>query len=291
MTKTMESKSKKTLRGRSVTTWRFILLGPSGGWTRLFRTVPSVTCCEADKIQDVLSQASRGSVWISPGAGTTDELLRNLTLLWTVHHGRPSHIGHILMLEPPRVRVLPILHSLFEEVIGEAPAFRMLPLDQLADVFSAPEEEARNVFIGGAVDVTSGTLALVRGNLERISVPLAMFRPSGTTRPDFRRFELDDYGHTIRFGEYEAAADAVLYELDSDYRKRIDKKRRAEEKGFGPSLRRLRLQKGLARDRFPGVAAKTIARLERGEVAKPQGRTLRTIAEALEVEPDQIETF
>jgi len=287
----MESKSKKTLRGRSVTTWRFILLDPSEGWTRLFRVVPSVTCCEADKIQNVLPQASRDSVWISPGSGTTDELLRNLTLLCSVYHGRPSHLGRILMLEPPRLRALPILHSLFEEVIGEAPAFRMLPHYQLADVFSAPEDEARNLFIGGVVDVTSGTLALVRGNLERISAPLAMFRPSGTTRPDFRRFELDDYGHTIRFGEYEAAADAILYELDLDYRKRINDKRRAEEKGFGPSLRRLRIQKGLARDGFPGITAKTIARLERGEVAKPQGKTLRTIAEVLGVEPDQIETF
>jgi hypothetical protein len=103
--------------------------------------------------------------------------------------------------------------------------------------------------------------------------------------------DLDDHGHTIRFGEYEAATDAILYERDADYRKRVNAKRRADEKGFGPSLRRLRIQKGLAQDKFPGIAAKTIARLERNEVVKPQDRTLHVIADVLGVEPDQIETF
>lgn len=200
-------------------------------------------------------------------------------------------MGGILMLEPPRPRILPVLYILFDKVIGEAPCFKMLPHDQLADVLVAPKEEARDLFVGGVVDVPSGTLALVRGDLERVSVPLTMFRPSGRMQPDFRRLELDDYGHTIRFGEYEAAADAILYEVDADFRKRLIAKRRTDEKGFGPSLRRLRIQKGLTQDSFPGVAAKTIARLERGEVQAPHGKTLRIIAKTLDVEPDQIKTF
>jgi hypothetical protein len=273
------------------TTARFILLGPGDGLRRQFRGFHSAAYCEAGKIRDVLPLASRNSLWISPGARTTDKLLRGLAECCAARPGRRSSIGSIFMLEPPRSRVVPILHGLFDKVIGESPSFKMLPHDQLADVLSAPEEEARDLFVGGIEDVTSGTLALVRGNLERLNVPLAVFRPSGRTRPDFRRFELDDYGQTIRFGRYEAAADAILYEVDADYRKRLHARSRAEEKGFGPSLRRLRLQRGLARDAFPGIAAKTIARLERGEVSKPQGRTLQTLAATLEVEADQIESY
>jgi len=291
MNKTIERKPKRMQQARRGLTWRFILLDPSKRWSGLFAKVRSVACCEAGQIQEVLPQASRNSLWISPRSRTTDELLRNLTIHCIVHHGRQSHIGGILMLEPPRPSALPILHSLFAKVIGEAPLFKMLPYDQLADVLSAPRETARDLFVGGIVDAESNTLTLVRGNLEGISVPLAMFHASSVASPDFQRLELDDYGHTIRLGEYEAAADAILYEVDVDYRKRINAKRRAEEKGFGPSLRRLRIQKGLARDSFPDIAAKTIARLERGEVEKPQGRTLQVIAETLKVEPDQIETF
>ncbi len=251
----------------------------------------SVTSCETGQIERVLPKVSHDSLWISPDSETTDELLRNLTTLCAAHHGRSYHTGNIFMLEPPRSRVVPVLHSLFEKVIGEAPSFKLLPYDQLVEVLSASKEKACDLFVGGIVDAESSTLTLVRGNLERISVPLSMFHASGVSHPNFRQFELDDYGHTIRFGEYEAAADAVLYEFDADYRKRINAKRRAEEKGFGPCLRRLRIQKGVARDGFPGVAAKTIARLERGEVGKPQGKTLHTIVEVLGVEADQIETF
>ncbi len=291
MSKTIESKPKKTLRERHTSSPRFILLDPSEDWTGPFMEVPSVACCTADRIQEVLPQASRNSLWISPGSRTTDELVRNLAALCIVHRGRQSHIGRILMLEPPRLPTLPLLHGWFARVIGETPCFRMLPHDQLAHVLSAPKEQARDLFVGGIVDMPSGTLALVRGNLEGISVPLSMFRDSGAARPDFQRFAIDDHGHTVRFGGYEAAADAILYEVDADYRKRLNARRRAEEKGFGPSLRRLRIQRGLSRDSFPGITAKTIARLERGEVEKPQGRTLQVIAKALRVEPDQIDTF
>ena len=132
---------------------------------------------------------------------------------------------------------------------------------------------------------------LVRGNFDHITVPLSIFRPSGTSKPEFRRFELDDYGHTVRFGEYEASAHFILYEADPDYRKRMNARRRAEEKGFGPSLRRLRIQKGISQDDFPGVNAKTISRIERGEVEKPHDATLTVIAKTLGVDPDEVGSY
>ena len=79
--------------------------------------------------------------------------------------------------------------------------------------------------------------------------------------------------------------------MDADYRKRAKAKERAHAKGFGPSLRRLRKQRGLSQSDFPNVARKTISRLEKGEVEKPQGATLNRIARALGVEPEEIESY
>ena len=85
--------------------------------------------------------------------------------------------------------------------------------------------------------------------------------------------------------------DAVLYEMDEDYRRRLNNERRAEDRSLGASLRRLRLQRGLSRDDFPGVSAKSIARIERGEVEKPHAGTLRKVADRLGVAVKEIESY
>jgi transcriptional regulator with XRE-family HTH domain len=51
------------------------------------------------------------------------------------------------------------------------------------------------------------------------------------------------------------------------------------------------LQRQLKRSDFPGIASKTIARIERSEVEKPHGRTLETIAKRLGVSADRIESY
>ena len=71
------------------------------------------------------------------------------------------------------------------------------------------------------------------------------------------------------------------------YRRRL----RAEEKTFGASLRRLRVLRGLRQNDFAPLPAKTIARVERGEVAKPHGQTLGRIAERLGVAAGEIESY
>ena len=98
-------------------------------------------------------------------------------------------------------------------------------------------------------------------------------------------------GQALRFGEYEAATDAILYEFDPAYRRRLNKHRRATDKGLGASLRRLRKQKRQRRDSFGTVTAKTIARIERGEVARPHRKTLEAIASKLGVRVADIETY
>lgn len=95
----------------------------------------------------------------------------------------------------------------------------------------------------------------------------------------------------MALGEYEASADGILYEFDADYRRKLHKERLESDRNFGASLRRLRIQRGLKRGDFAPLSAKTLARIERNEVQKPRGKSLRTIAATLQVDPDQIESF
>ena len=70
------------------------------------------------------------------------------------------------------------------------------------------------------------------------------------------------------------------------------KKRQIErDRSFGGALRRLRLQKGLRRTDFPGLTAKEIARIERGEVKKQHQRTLAVLAKRLGVPVDKISRY
>jgi transcriptional regulator with XRE-family HTH domain len=63
------------------------------------------------------------------------------------------------------------------------------------------------------------------------------------------------------------------------------------DRSLGGALRRLRLQKGLRQSDFPGVTAKEIARIERGEVKKPHQQTLAEIAKRMGVSADEISTY
>ena len=123
-------------------------------------------------------------------------------------------------------------------------------------------------------------------------VPLAIFKPTGTgTTMDPSDFEVIDSSHAIRLGPYEAAADAIFYETDPEYRRRLRRQLRQEEKTFGASLRRLRVLRGLRQGDFTPLSAKTVARIERGEVAKPHGPTLARLAHRLGVAPEEIESY
>jgi hypothetical protein len=167
--------------------------------------------------------------------------------------------------------------------------FKILPSQHLLEVLSSANRA--DLFLGGIVDERSGTLTLTRGDLTTLTVPLSMFPAGGPNAPDFRRFELDDYGYTIRLGDFEASAHSVLYRVDPEYRCRANKRRIAEDKGFGPSLRRLRILRRLSRNAFPGISPKTIARIERKETDKPHGKTLDTLVKVLGVAPEDIESY
>jgi hypothetical protein len=62
--------------------------------------------------------------------------------------------------------------------------------------------------IGGAADLKKREVKLIYGNFEVLTVPFAAFKSNPTARPNFKDFEIIDFGHTIRLGKYEAGADS-----------------------------------------------------------------------------------
>jgi len=183
-----------------------------------------------------------------------------------------------------------LLHALFRFVVSVDEGARLLPTDELAEALSSANRA--DLFIGAAVAPADAAVILYRGNLEPLIVPLTWFRvrPDGP-RPDLNDLAVTDFGQTVRLGAYEAATDSILYEFDNDYRRRVKKRLVESDRSLGGALRRLRLQKGLRQNDFPGVTAKEIARIERGEVKKPHQHTLAAIAKRMGVSADEISTY
>lgn len=265
-----------------------VVLDPDNEFANRFRSLGVVFCQGRGDVAETVKNVTRRSFWVSFKRGATDDLLRNIR---ACPHERGRILG-LLTVQAPRPKSIPGLGSCFRRLAGIVPGSKFLPFEELLDVLSAPAHEAAGLFVAGVADMKSETLALTRGNLRTVVAPFSMFQASGKgVRPDFARLSLVDYGHTVRLGKYEASSDAILYELDPDYRRKLRKHRLAAEKTFGASLRRLRIQKRLSRSDFAPLSSKTIARIERNEVEKPHGDTLRTIADRLGVGPDEIESY
>jgi hypothetical protein len=195
----------------------------------------------------------------------------------------------LLLLHSATTARRELLHALFRVVVAPDDGVRLLPADELTDVMM--DQNAADLLIGGVVDTDDKALVLYRGNLDRLVVPLQWFRSGPKARPDFAAFAVTDHGQTVKLGDYEAATDAILYEFDPEARRRMKVREINQDTSFGGALRRLRLARGLSRSDFEPLNAKTVARIERGEVEEPHGETLGILAKRLKVKPDQIKSY
>jgi DNA-binding Xre family transcriptional regulator len=236
-------------------------------------------------LPDVRALQGRGLV-IAPRASSLRALTRT---------GAPGPVRRLrqglLVLEPVEDQaLLRVLERMFARIVFASEGLQLLPIEELIDAVRAPNRG--DLFIGGVVDVESGDLLLYRGDLDLVVFPVAHLpvRAGGPT-PDLERLRFTDYGQTVAFGEYEASADAILYDMDPHYRRAARKRQIQEDASFGASVRRLRLLRGLSRADFPELSEKEIARIERGEVERPHPSTLLTIAKRLGVTPDDLGTY
>jgi hypothetical protein len=242
------------------------------------RVVSSIT-----DLRNSLVHASKDSIWVSYASDLTEALIRRAV-------AAPAPLGVGVFIHALNVKSLPALSSLFRRIAFTVDG-GFIRAEELAEVLAA--ENRANLFIGGFVNEATETITFWRGSLESLTIPFLAFAKSGDgATPNFDALSVIDCGQTVKLGNYEAAADAILYEYDPAYRRTIARTRRQEDRSFGASLRRLRKQRGLRREDFePAVSAKTVARIEQGKVTRIQEKTMRSLAGRLAVDPQEIATF
>jgi DNA-binding XRE family transcriptional regulator len=236
----------------------------------------------SNEASKALQSEDTKTVWIIRKASLADSVAHQAA---EFHSSKKS--GYLILLLDARSALLPPLEKRFKAV---AWAPRALSKEELDEVLRVSNRQDR--FIGGLVDEHSKTLTLWRGNLSRVVVPFEAFPPTGNgIRPKFDKFSVTDYGRTLRFGDYESSADAVLFEFAPDFRRRLKQTRFAKEQSLGASIRRLRKQRRLTLNDFEDVDPKTLARIEHGKVQNPRSETLRQIAKKLRVPQDELGSY
>jgi hypothetical protein len=243
-----------------------------------------------DRFVLALASATRTCTWIVPDLSAMTGLLEAAQVVLEQDR-RPRSFGGLVALEPTKPSTTPVLVGLFDPVVGACPSFHHLPYEALVEVMALPAESARDLVIGGWSNLENELLILVRGDLRTVVAPFSMFARTPRARPAFRKLAIEDHGHTVRLGSYEASTDSILHDLDPDYRRRLNARRRASDRGLGPALRRLRVQRGLSRSDFEGISAKTLARIERGEITQPRSATVRALEATLGLKLDEIASF
>jgi hypothetical protein len=250
----------------------FVFLGSQKGLFKQPLPPGVFVCHDRSEVEAAVISPTKHVTWVSFTRNFTDILLEK-----AVDTRADLRGSHLITLTPPRSESISALLGLFHPVFGLVEGFQRLPKEELVEVIM--RDDASDRLIGGSVDLKAKTLTLLRGDIEAVVAPFSIFQKSGDgTAPDFTRLQLTDYGRTVALGDYEASADAILYELDPAYRRRLNKQRRQNERTFGASLMRLRKQRHLKRSDFGPISSKEISRIERNEVEKPHAKTLAAIA-------------
>jgi hypothetical protein len=262
---------------------QLLLVDPPEHPSRSFGQLQATRVGSAEAIRTALKQVGKRALWIAPNGPAAELLILALDR-------QPRLSQRLLALGHSDAGRCELMRAHFCDVVSPHEGVRLLPLSELADVLGTPNRA--DFFIGGVVAPADSAIVLIRGNLDRLVIPVSWFRSRAEgPEPDLTRLTITDHGQTVRLGDYEAATDAVLYEFDERYRQRAKKRQAETDTSFGGALRRLRIQKELRQSDFPGITAKEIARIERGEIKKPHQRTLAVIAKRLGVPAEQIATY
>lgn len=272
---------------------RYVILDSNRERFKRFLSNTVYFCKTQAEIGKVYDDVSDDLTWVSYAQKFTDELLKAVAAKRAMRRKAvPLRDECVLTIASPRPESVPTLHGLFSHIVGDSPGYHWLPKDELSEVLFDYAIDRSEFIIAAASDPVTRTLSLVRGNCQPLVVSFSFFEPSGDgTRPDFANIRISDFGRTVALGDYEASTDAILYELDRDYRKKVSLQRKESDRTFGASLFRLRQQRRLKRTDFAPLSAKTVARIERNEVGKPHGMTLSAIAKRLRVAPDEIADY
>ena len=227
------------------------------------------------------THSKRADLWIAPSPQAVFWLAEAV-----LNTGAPPR-GLLLVLSVVPASLASLFSHAFDRFV-QAPS-KMLSVGEVATVLS--REDRAEFCLGGTIEPKANMASFICGDLSTLNVPLSTFVQRGDGPvPELEQFGVIDHGRTLRFGKYEAAFDAVLYEWNPEYRRRIKKLRFERDSTLGGSLRRLRKQRGLRLSDM-GRLEKTVARIERGEVSRPRKASLAAIAQMLDVAVEQIADF
>ena len=233
-------------------------------------------------LREALGRSSVHQVWVVASSRRFGDLVRAVT-----DGRRAVYRSMLFSYDRPDTSTAVVLESMFPRLLLGPGA--TVPLDELVEILQ--DEHPQDFCIAAQWIEAAKSVALWRGDFTMLTVPLAWFKTPGAAKPDATRLSVEDYGGTIRLGDYEAAFDAVLYEHDAVSRKRLRARMRAKDRTLGGSVRRLRELRGVRREEFGVIDEKTIGRIERGEVKKPQRATLDVIASRLGVQVNELSTY
>ena len=227
-----------------------------------------------------LGRARRRDVVVSPKADWLRAAFGE-----TVRDRPARRLPRVLVTAPLRPRERAAYETASDVVVDKGIA-RMLPARELREALEA--ENRADLLVAASYAPDADVVTLYRGTLAPLVIPAEWFRTVGEatgTTPDLAAVAPADYGQTLRLGDAEVSADAVLYEFDADYRRRAKVRLRRDD-GLGASVRRLRKQRGLSQEELAeaaGLSRRELGRIERGEVEAPRPDTVEQIADAFGV--------
>lgn len=182
-----------------------------------------------------------------------------------------------------------IFRKFFDPVIVISENHVLIPTNELVEVLKTSHPEDYCIAIN--VNSDAKLVTFIRGDMDTITLPFKTIKEwSKKEKVKFDEPLIDDYGQTVYLGDFDMAFDAILYEYDKNYRKRLLKKRREEDKSFGACFRRLRLQKGMSQEDFQEViSARQLGRIEsEGETKEV---TKEKLSQVVGVPIDEILTY
>ena len=193
--------------------------------------------------------------------------------------------GSLVVLFCPRAPVLPCLYQGMDRVIYMDLA-GACTAKQTLEILEAPDRRER--LIGGLLDAPTATVTFWSGDLRPLVLQTDWIgQRVGTKELGAGGWRIADGGRVVEIGSSKLPAHDILCQGDVEFRRELRRRRWAADESLGGRVRVLRKKLGLRREDFPGIDAKTVARIERNEIRRPQRETLRLISQTLGLSDEQ----
>jgi hypothetical protein len=196
----------------------------------------------------------------------------------------PRKAGVLVIPWLPRAEIFPFLLRGFHRVLPLCISAFPGNARRLCDAIIAGES-AR--LIGAVPDTALAAVTVFRADLSALCLPKHWFDQSGDMA-DIREMKIEQDGAVVRIGSRHWESHQIISAFDANFRRTLRRMELTQNDSLGGLIRSARKQRRLGRDEFPGIDSKTIARIERNEINRPQRETLRLIAQTLGVPVEQL---